>query len=119
MGGRLTDLCGHPLCVYEEGPEGFASVLRPVSPERRNELGFVATGPESAISHRELIRRPGHAASNMCGRRLPPLMCMSSVHVHVTCICMHMHMFIPPHILPAQAARDAGADAVPRRRGSA
>ena len=119
MGGRLTDLCGHPLCVYEEGPEGFASVLRPVSPERRNELGFVATGPESAISHRELIRRPGHAASNMCGRRLPPLMCMSSVHVHVTCICMYIAHVLPPHILPPQAARDAGADAVPRRRGSA
>ena len=57
MGGRLTDLCGHPLCVYEGGPEGFTSALQPVPLERRNQLGFVATAPGAAISHGDLIRR--------------------------------------------------------------
>ena len=102
MGGRLTDLYGHPLSAYGGGPEGFASALRPVPPGRRNELGFVATGPGSAISHSELISRPGHAAPNMYGCRSPPL-------TH-----MHMHACLPP-----QAALNSGADAVPRRRGGA
>ena len=84
MGGQLTVLCGDPLSVYEGGPpseggpseggplEGCASALLPVPPERRNELGFVATGRASAISHRELIRRPGHTDSNIYGCRSSP-----------------------------------------------
>ena len=103
MGGQLTDLCGDPLSVYEGGPseggpsEGCASALLPVPPERRNELGFVATGRASAISHRELIRRPGHTDSNIYADRRPSRVRAS---------------------LPPQAARNPGADAVPRRRGA-
>ena len=82
MGGRLTDLYGEPLSVYEGGPEGFTSALRPVLPGRRNELGFVATGAASAISHDELIRRLGRAVSNTHG--CSPY---THTHTHDTCTC--------------------------------
>ena len=44
MGGELTDMCGDALAVYTPGAEAG----------RSNALGFVATGPDSAISHGEL-----------------------------------------------------------------
>ena len=94
MGGRLTDLCGHPLCVYEGGPEGFTSALQPVPLERRNQLGFVATAPGAAISHGDLIRRPGHARSLshvIYGCRYIAVSLTPTCTCHM-CMCMHMHM---------------------------
>ena len=64
MGGRLTDLFGDPIATYG-GPIGAAdsasaapmgSLLCPVPSDRFNELGFVASGPRSAISHDSLVR---------------------------------------------------------------
>ena len=57
MGGRLTDLFGHPIAIYGDQNWHADSLLSPVPSDRCNALGFVVTGPRSAISHLSLVSK--------------------------------------------------------------